>query len=58
MSAGLRRACYAVALVVLGLLAVAVFAPKLLVAVLVLLVSVSALAVALWMLSQFPNPFR
>jgi hypothetical protein len=46
-------------LVLLGLvLGVAVLAPKLLVALLVLLVTVSALAVALWILSQFPNPFR
>jgi hypothetical protein len=53
------RALGGAALVVLGLvLGVAVFAPKLLVAVVALLVSVSALAVALWMLSQFPNPFR
>lgn len=46
-------------LLLLGLvLGVSVFAPNLVVALLVVLVTVGALGVALWILSQFPNPFR
>jgi hypothetical protein len=39
-------------------LGVAVFAPKVLVALLILFVTIGALGVAVWILSHFPNPFR
>jgi hypothetical protein len=53
------RLLYSAALILVGLvLGVALFAPNLLVAVLILLVTLGALGCALWILSQFPNPFR